>query len=119
VPSAILDGLTILSETLGPEGWRARVRVEPGGRAFQGHFEGDPVLPGIAHLAIVRHALATLHGPRAVLRELPSVRFRRVVRPGEILDVAVAGADPSGACRFEIRVGDAVAAAGTARCSDA
>jgi 3-hydroxyacyl-[acyl-carrier-protein] dehydratase len=115
VTRGIFDGLTVLDERADAAGWRARLRVEPSSRAFAGHFEGDPVLPGVAQLVIVGHALGVLGQGRRRMLELPAVRFRRVVRPGEVLEVSVSAPDVEGASRFEVRVGDAVAASGTLR----
>jgi 3-hydroxyacyl-[acyl-carrier-protein] dehydratase len=111
--TGIFDGLTVLEETVDERGWRARLRVEPSSRAFAGHFEGEPILPGIAHLVVVAHALRAIGGAATSLRELPSVRFRHVIRPGDVLDVVVL--DDGGRCRFEVHVAGALAAAGVAR----
>jgi 3-hydroxymyristoyl/3-hydroxydecanoyl-(acyl carrier protein) dehydratase len=116
VTSAIPAGLTVLEEAVGPAGWRARLRVEASGPAFEGHFEGDPILPGIAHLVVVRHALRALRGEGAAVRELSAVRFRRLVRPGAVLEMTVGSPDALGACRFEVHAGHAVVASGRVRC---
>lgn len=108
--SAIFDGLAVLEEAVEPAGWRARLRVEPSSRAFQGHFEGEPILPGVAHLVIVRHALRVMGG--ATLRGVPWVRFRRVVRPGDVLDVVVTAPDAEGRVRFDVHVESELAATG-------
>jgi 3-hydroxymyristoyl/3-hydroxydecanoyl-(acyl carrier protein) dehydratase len=110
----IFDGLTVIDEAVDATGWRARLRVEASSRAFAGHFDGEPILPGIAHLVIVRHALRAMGGKAARLRELPSVRFRRAVRPGDVLEVAVAAPDGEGRARFDVRVGGTVAVSGVA-----
>ena len=111
----IFDGLTVVQEAVDATGWRARLRVEASSRAFRRHFEGEPILPGVAHLVIVGHALRALGGPLATLGGLPSVRFRQVVRPGDVLDVSVARPDAEGLCRFEMKTGGTLAVAGVAR----
>jgi 3-hydroxyacyl-[acyl-carrier-protein] dehydratase len=110
----IFDGLTVVQEAVDAAGWRARLRVETSSRAFAGHFEGQPILPGVAHLVIVRHALRAMGGASATLRALPSVRFRQVVRPGDVLDVSVTPPDAEGRCRFDVRIGDTLAVTGVA-----
>jgi 3-hydroxymyristoyl/3-hydroxydecanoyl-(acyl carrier protein) dehydratase len=112
--TGIFDGLTVLEETKDERGWRARLRVEPSSRAFAGHFDGEPILPGIAHLVIVAHALRAMGGGPTSVRALPSVRFRRVIRPGDVLDV-VARAEAGGGCRFEVHVAGTLAVSGVAR----
>jgi 3-hydroxyacyl-[acyl-carrier-protein] dehydratase len=81
----------------GEEG-RFRVEIPAASPLFTGHFPGHPILPGIAHLAVVERALGT---PLAAVR---GVRLRRPVTPGETLDLLLI---PSGDgwTRFEIRCG--------------
>ena len=111
----VFDGLTILEEAIEDAGWRARLRVETSSRAFAGHFEGRPILPGVAFLVIVRHALRAMGGPAAVLQALPSVRFRQAVRPGDVLEMSAARPDAEGLSRFEVTVAGALAVAGVVR----
>lgn len=112
--AGIFDGLTVVHESCEGGGWQARLRLEPSSRAFSGHFEGTPILPGIAHLVILRHALRAIAGPAARLIQVPAVRFRRIVGPGDVLDVTLAAPDADGRCRFDVRVGDALAVTGIA-----
>ena len=106
----IFEGLSVLEESLDGGGWTARLRIEPASGAFSGHFAGAPVLPGIAHLVVVAHALRALG---TSLRGLPWVRFRRTVAPGDVLDVRVSPA-AEGQFRFDVHVGGALAASGIA-----
>jgi 3-hydroxymyristoyl/3-hydroxydecanoyl-(acyl carrier protein) dehydratase len=115
VSSAPFDGLTVVQERVDEEGWHARVRVESTSRAFDGHFAAEPILPGIAHLVLVGHALRAMGGSGTMLRELPSVRFREAVRPGDVLEVVVDRPDAEGRSRFAVRRGATLAVTGTAR----
>ncbi|HEV7498494.1 MAG TPA: hypothetical protein VGQ33_00765 [Vicinamibacteria bacterium] len=109
------DVLTIVEAAVDAHGWRARLRVEADSRAFDGHFPGEPVLPGIAQLLVVTQALRLFRDPPARLRELASVRWRRIVRPGDVLEVVMSNPDGEGWSRFEMRVGLAVVTTGRAR----
>jgi 3-hydroxymyristoyl/3-hydroxydecanoyl-(acyl carrier protein) dehydratase len=106
----IFEGLSVLEETVEGGGWTARLRVDPSSRAFDGHFEGAPILPGVAHLVVVAHALRALgtsvHG-------LPWVRFRRTVGPGDVLEVRVSP-EPDGRFRFDVHIAGALVASGVA-----
>ena len=113
----IFDGLTIVEESADAAGWRAQVRVEPSSRAFAGHFDGQPILPGVAFLVIVRHALRAMGGTATILQALPSVRFRQAVRPGDVVEVSAARPDSEGLSRFEVKIGRALAVTGVARAS--
>jgi 3-hydroxyacyl-[acyl-carrier-protein] dehydratase len=84
-------------------GRRFRVEIPAASPLFAGHFPGRPLLPGIAHLAIVERALAS---PLAAVRAL---RLRRPVAPGETLDLLLGSPDGDGWIRFEItRQGEGV-----------
>jgi 3-hydroxyacyl-[acyl-carrier-protein] dehydratase len=63
---------------------------------FAGHFPGHPILPGVAHLALIAEAL----GGVSIL-EIPSLRLRSPVRPGDALAVKIDG-PADGIVRFEL-----------------
>jgi len=78
-------------------------RVSPQSRWFEGHFDGEPILPGIAHLALALAALARQSGRHRILTALRDVRFSRPLRPGDEVEVLLSeGREPS-SVRFEIR----------------
>jgi Polyketide synthase dehydratase len=81
----------------------SRWMVAQSSRCFEGHFEGAPILPGVAHLALALRACGEeASGPR-VLTGLKDVRFKRPLGPGDEVEVALAeGSEPS-SVRFEIR----------------
>lgn len=63
---------------------------------LQGHFPGQPVMPGVLMVESIAQASAvlgklTLEGDcsQCLLMEIKQTRFRRVVVPGEILDIEV------------------------------
>jgi len=74
----------------------ARYRVTGGEDCLTGHFPGNPVFPGVLQLEALAQAgaLAVLSDERYTDR-LPlfggveAVRFRRVVRPGDVLRLEV------------------------------
>jgi predicted hotdog family 3-hydroxylacyl-ACP dehydratase len=104
----------------------AEVLVPPAGSPiFAGHFPRHPVLPGIAHLALVQEVLDELGVPgggggrsgggagdrdgelQTAIVEVAAMRLRRAIGPGDrlILRLAAFGSheDGSASIRFELR----------------
>lgn len=72
---------------------------------FEGHFPGDPLLPGIAQLHLVMETIRAALGEKIRLAGLKRVRFKRMIRPEEAIDIA---ADPvqdkPGMYRFQLTI---------------
>ena len=84
------------------------VSLEPESAYFEGHFEGNPVLPAVAHLALVEAAINKV-GLDVEIAGVEFARFRLPVLPGETLTVSFPNAPREGLLRFEIeRTGDSV-----------
>ncbi|WP_373499771.1 phosphopantetheine-binding protein [Desulfococcus sp.] len=95
-----------------PEGgWRARVRVEADSPWFSGHFPEDPILPGIAQLAMVLETLRFAFGAVRITG-VRRVRFKRVIRPGDSLEIRIQPNPGGVAHAFQIQVGEDIAASG-------
>jgi len=74
---------------------------------FEGHFPGEPILPGIAIVHTVEQAILKdiqKNNERVVLDELRRVRFVQPVRPGEELKITVLREDTGGEILFSFKV---------------
>jgi 3-hydroxyacyl-[acyl-carrier-protein] dehydratase len=69
---------------------------------FSGHFPGDPILPGIAQLEMVAGLLGTEQHGEMQLTGLRRVKFRKLVRPGELLNIQTAPGNKPGHYSFRI-----------------
>lgn len=76
--------------------------MAPDSRCFDGHFEGAPILPGVAHFALALSALAGGEHNR-VLTGVRDVRFTRPLGPGDEVEVILAEGREPHSVRFEIR----------------
>lgn len=85
-----------------------RIEIPAASPFFAGHFPGHPILPGIAHLALVARELG------APLVEVRTLKLRRPVLPGDVLDLSLDRGD-EGLARFELRRGEEVVSGGTVR----
>jgi 3-hydroxymyristoyl/3-hydroxydecanoyl-(acyl carrier protein) dehydratase len=70
----------------------AQVTTDAGSPWFAGHFPGEPILPGIAQLNMVTECIERVLHKKLVLQNLARVKFKQLIRPGDVLDIrAVAG----------------------------
>lgn len=83
-------------------GTRLPFAVPSSGPLYEGHFPGRPILPGVGLLDLALRALAAA-GASPTLREIAALRLRRLVAPGEHLELEVKAFDPDGRVRLEVR----------------
>jgi len=85
----------------------ATIAVPSGGGLFQGHFPGQPILPGVAQLVMILDAMI-LDGvtPQvqgsSQLRAIAHMRMRQLVLPGDQLELATRELD-GGRVRFDLK----------------
>ena len=95
--------------------WRNGIRlpvvVPSSGPLYEGHFPGRPILPGVGLLDLALRALAAA-GASPTLREIVALRLRRLIAPGEHLEIEVKAFDPDGRARLEVRRAAGVVANG-------
>src|SRR5215218_7569560 len=85
------------------------IEIPAGSRLFEGHFPGHPILPGVAHLAMAERALG------APLTAVRSLKLRRPVMPGDVLELALKNPDEEAWARFELRRGGEAVSGGAVR----
>ncbi len=79
---------------------------------FAGHFPGRPILPGVAHLALVERVLSRLLEVPVRVGVVASLRLRRPLGAGDAPSLTLLPLPPSGV-RFAIRRGEERASEGT------
>lgn len=115
-PFLLLDGILSADP---PERIVARRLVSASDPILQGHFPGNPIMPGVlqveamAQAAIVLAHLADVFDPDqhiAMFIGIQEAKFRAPVVPGDVLDIAVHAERIGKIGRFkgEVRVGDQV-----------
>jgi 3-hydroxymyristoyl/3-hydroxydecanoyl-(acyl carrier protein) dehydratase len=80
--------------------------------AFEGHFPGNPILPGVVLLTEALAAIAAATGRAPHEWTVSSAKFFSAVGPGTALTLAYEALGAS-ALRFEIRSSEGVVANGT------
>lgn len=87
----------------------ATIDIPSGGAFFEGHFPGRPILPGVVELALVLDALAREARRPFPIQGIAFARLRRLVLPGERLELVARERDAV-RLRFDLkRAGDLVA----------
>lgn len=90
-PLNLLDGAQKLTE----DSLEAVVNVSFGASFFQGHFPGNPVMPGVLIVEAMTQACQVLTGNSELqLSQLKKVRFREMVKPGDQLKIKVSRKGP-------------------------
>jgi 3-hydroxyacyl-[acyl-carrier-protein] dehydratase len=92
-PFILVDRVTELVQGQRIKGYKNVSINEP---FFQGHFPNDPIMPGVLQLealaqlgAILMGSLPEAKGRLIVFAGIDKVRFRRMVTPGDRLDMEV------------------------------
>ncbi|MGE0797335.1 MAG: hypothetical protein AB7G13_07100 [Lautropia sp.] len=78
--------------------------------AFDGHFPGRPILPGVVLLAEVLAAIEQAIGRPLATATIRNAKFHATVAPGTMLAIAFTPAPVTG---FEVRAGTTRVASGT------
>jgi 3-hydroxymyristoyl/3-hydroxydecanoyl-(acyl carrier protein) dehydratase len=91
-----------------PEGrWESRARFESSCEWFEGHFDGYPLVPGVAFLAILAEAVKKHgldQGRRLWVFGFSRVRFKRLTLPGEDLQISIKAMPPEPEAELDFSV---------------
>ena len=94
-----------LPTVLNRSGQTFTLAMDPGLTAFQGHFPGHPILPGVVQVDWAIRFGAEAFGPLGGFRALEHLKFLDPIRPGEPVELQL-GYDPgSGRLSFQYRAG--------------
>jgi 3-hydroxymyristoyl/3-hydroxydecanoyl-(acyl carrier protein) dehydratase len=56
---------------------------------FSGHFPGEPILPGVAQIALVVETIRRGIGREVSLTGVKRTRFKQIITPGDRLEIEV------------------------------
>jgi 3-hydroxymyristoyl/3-hydroxydecanoyl-(acyl carrier protein) dehydratase len=91
----------------------AELRIPPESQWFSGHFPGQPILPGIAQLALVRDTVSQACGRSVAVSEFSRIKFKKMITPGKFLRImAIPKKGPGDAYIFRILIEDEVVCSG-------
>lgn len=70
-------------------GWRTEVTFPEDFPAFQGHFPGHPILPGVVQILVGLHVLSVGLDQPVVLHDVIQSKFLAQVEPGQPIAISV------------------------------
>jgi 3-hydroxymyristoyl/3-hydroxydecanoyl-(acyl carrier protein) dehydratase len=80
---------------------------------FDGHFPGDPILPGVAQIAMVFDAIRKAYNRELKLSGVRRVRFKGIIRPDDRLNIIAAPLkQETGSYSFRILIQDETVCSG-------
>ncbi len=80
----------------------AQVMVGESSPWFSGHFPDNPILPGIAQLHMTAEVIALSRQENLCIKRLSRVKFKRIVRPGERLEIHASATETKNQYTFRI-----------------
>jgi 3-hydroxymyristoyl/3-hydroxydecanoyl-(acyl carrier protein) dehydratase len=80
-----------------------RFRISESSRCFDGHFDGAPILPGVAHVALALCACVSQARNPRTLTGVRDVRLKQPLRPGDEVEVVLTEGPDGASVKFEIR----------------
>ena len=89
--------------TSSPGHSEASVTFLPEDPLFRGHFEAEPILPGVALIDAVVELVSQVTGKRLRLKKLSYVKFFQVVKPGQAIGVALDWSQKDGYIKIQAR----------------
>ena len=77
------DFYTITSLTADNEIAEASLELNPAHPIFEGHFPGQPVVPGVCMVQMIKEILETVTGKTLMLKQSDHIKFLSVINPAE------------------------------------
>jgi 3-hydroxyacyl-[acyl-carrier-protein] dehydratase len=87
--------------------------IEAGNPWFEGHFPGQPILPGVVQIGWAVHFANALHGLGPAVANLEQIKFKRPIFPGTRLTLRLTPSADGKKLRYEYRDADSVYSSGT------
>jgi 3-hydroxyacyl-[acyl-carrier-protein] dehydratase len=79
----------IVSKDLAPASARAVITIDASHRIFDGHFPGQPVVPGVCMMQIVRELVELGVGAPLHISRADNMKFLSILNPTEHAEVVV------------------------------
>jgi 3-hydroxymyristoyl/3-hydroxydecanoyl-(acyl carrier protein) dehydratase len=82
----------------------AQIKIAENSPWFSGHFPGEPIFPGIAQLDLVAEVISEFNSNDLWIKSLSRIKFKKLIRPGDLLTVRVVDEKGQNSYSFSITV---------------
>ncbi len=111
-PGSSVVAVDVLDEWAAGSSLVRVLRVLDDVASLAGHFPGLPVVPAVVQIQWAMDAAERLAGRVPILRRLEALKFRAMIRPGQLVEVAVELSTVGDAVQFRIGCGAKVFSTG-------
>ncbi len=92
----------------GPDSFRAVIVCDAALRVFEGHFPGNPLVPGVMELEMLRTAYERFTGQRWSIARVLKAKFRNRILPGDTVLIEASTGPQDGGVRVKASLANAV-----------
>lgn len=111
-PGSSVVAVDVLAERAAGSSLVRVLRVLDDVASLAGHFPGLPIVPAVVQIQWAMDAAERLAGRVPILRRLEALKFKAMIRPGQLVEVAVELSMVGDAVQFRIGCGETVFATG-------
>ena len=83
------DFFKILSVEKGGDNYNVAVELNPAHEIFNGHFPGNPVVPGVCMVQMVKDILKHIFQKEFTMKQASQLKFLAILNPNEVLQLNV------------------------------
>ena len=108
----MIDAPPLVAIDAGADGCVATLAIPPDLACLRGHFPGHPVVPGVVLVGWALELAATHLGMAPDCRGMETLKFQRVLQPGQRVELTLRADRDRHTLRFAYRDGDTMCASG-------
>lgn len=69
--------------------FHVEVELNPEHEIFLGHFPGNPVVPGVCMVQMLKEVLACYHGKEFTMKDASQLKFLAILNPKEVKSLSI------------------------------
>lgn len=73
----------VIDKSFTEEGLKVKIEIDPQHEIFEGHFPGNPVVPGVCMLQMLTDILEKQHSKKILLRSARNMKYVATIQPKE------------------------------------